>query len=226
MNFFRSLAEKSWVAQTAGVDLPIVSSQPEITQGKTALRFFIAVASVIFFLFTITFLSRTQFADFQALAGEVWQPFTDPTQLWLNTGVLLLAGIGIHWAFISAKQNNLNGAIIGLSFGMLTSLLFLIGQLYVWNHLISLGYFVTSNPANSFFYLLTCIHGLHLIGGIFGLIKITVKFVNHHSLEKLSTGLGLCKTYWHFLFLVWLLLFGLLTSTPETYKTIALLCGF
>ena len=43
---------------------------------------------------------------------------------------------------------------------------FLAGQLMVWWQLGSGGYAVDANPANSFFYLLTGLHGLHLMGGL------------------------------------------------------------
>jgi len=226
MSWLQHLAEKPWIPQAAGVDLPNHSIERKLNQARTASRFFIAVVSVIFFLFIITYLSRTQFPDFQALAGEPWQPFTEPGQLWVNSGFILFAGICLHWSYLSAKKNQLNTAIFGLSCAVFFSLLFIGGQLLVWRQLIDMGYFIHSNPANSFFYLFTSIHGIHLIGGILALVNITQKFIRKNSLEKLTAGLGLCTTYWHFLFLVWILLFALLTSTSETYNAIALLCGF
>ena len=55
---------------------------------RIALRFIMAIVSVLFFLFIITFLSRSQYPDFEALAGSPGNPFTDPTRLWLNTVLL------------------------------------------------------------------------------------------------------------------------------------------
>ncbi len=225
MSFFKTLGEKPWLAQTGEIPL-INNAEQTILKGKTALKFFLAVVGVIFFLFTVTFLSRTQFPDFMALSGEPWQPFTNPVQLWYNSVALLIGGIALQWAKVSAKENHLNRALAGIIVGIFFSLSFLIGQLLVWNQLYDLGYVLTSNPANSYFYLFTAVHGLHILGGLVALSKVTFQFIRKNSLTKLSAGISLCATYWHFLFVVWLLLFALLTSSPETYKTIAQLCGF
>lgn len=225
MNFFKALGEKPWLAQAGEVAL-INHAEQNIMKGKTALKFFLAVVGVIFFLFSVTFLSRTQFPDFMALSGEPWQPFTNPVQLWYNTGALLLAGAAMQWAKHSANVGQLNQALSGIIIGIFFSLSFLIGQLLVWNQLYDLGYVLTSNPANSYFYLFTAVHGLHILGGLLALSKVTFQFIRKNSLTQLSAGISLCTSYWHFLFVVWLLLFALLTSSPETYKTIAQLCGF
>jgi cytochrome c oxidase subunit 3 len=225
MSFFKTLGEKPWLAQVGEIPL-INNADQDILKGKTALRFFLAVVGVIFFLFTVTFLSRTQFPDFMALSGEPWQPFTNPIQLWYNTGALLASGIALQWAKLSAKANHLNGALAGIIIGIFFSLSFLIGQLLVWNQLYDLGYVLTSNPANSYFYLFTAVHGVHILGGLAALSKVTFQFIRKNSLSQLRAGISLCTSYWHFLFVIWLLLFALLTSSPETYKTIAQLCGF
>ena len=225
MNFFRTLGEKPWLAQ-AGEIAVINNSEQNILKGKTALNFLLAVVGVIFFLFTVTFLSRTQFPDFMALSGEPWQPFTNPVQLWYNTAALLLGGIGLQGAKLSAKANHFNKALVGIIIGIFFTLLFLVGQLLVWTQLYALGYVLTSNPANSYFYLFTAVHGLHILGGLVALSYVTFQFIRKNGVARLSSGISLCATYWHFLFVVWLLLFALLTSSPETYKTIAQLCGF
>ena len=65
------------------------------------------------------------------------------------------------------------------------------------------------------------------LGVVLALImRTSVRASGSANRDKLTASIGLCTTYWHFLFLVWLVLFALLTSTPETYKTLAALCGF
>jgi cytochrome c oxidase subunit 3 len=44
-------------------------------------------------------------------------------------------------------------------------------------------------------------------------------------LQALSASVELCAIYWHYLLALWLLLFALLTSTPQTYEAIAAFCG-
>jgi cytochrome c oxidase subunit 3 len=66
---------------------------------------------------------------------------------------------------------------VGLFVGGACTILFLLGQLMAWQQLNASGYFLASNPANSFFYLLTALHGLHLLGGLWVWGKTTVRLV-------------------------------------------------
>ena len=233
MNIIRQLLSKPWLSDDADITgsynqtqcLSVVQTQST----KTALVFFLMVVSVVFLLISITFLSRSQYPDFTALAGPPWLPFSNPTTLWVNSAFLLLASIAIRFAATSKPINERvthTRMVLALCLTGLFSCLFLIGQLLVWQQLTASGFAVNSNPANSYFYLFTGIHGLHLAGGFIALIRVVVTFVKHTDSERLTANLHLCVWYWHYLFIVWMLLFALLTATPDTYKTIALLCGF
>ena len=228
MNFFRQLISKPWLSSE--LDIPgSLSTSPMQQSAKTALIFFLLVVTVVFFLLTITFLSRSQYPDFMALAGAPWLPFTQPVTLWINSAMLFLASLSIRNAAIGQLINASEGrkrVMLSLCLTVLFSGLFLIGQLLVWKQLTESGFAVNGNPANSYFYLFTGIHGLHLAGGFMALLWVVIKFVKHADNERFSASLGLCVWYWHYLFIVWMLLFALLTATPDTYNTIALLCGF
>lgn len=113
----------------------------------------------------------------------------------------------------------------GLCGGGVFAIAFLTGQVWVWQQFVAWGYFVASNPANSFFYLLTGVHGLHLLGGLIAWGITVVKFLRHVPLPQLRVSVELCTTYWHYLLGLWFVLFALLTSTPQTYEAIARFCG-
>ena len=221
---FATLREKPWLdspqATASG------GNSTEIMKKKIALRFFLAVVSVLFSLFIITFLARSQFPDFEALAGQAWKPFTNATQLWINTAILFAASIAIQVALMCARKNAIVGANTALIVAAIFTTVFLCAQLLVWQQLTNLGYLVASNPANSYFYLFTAVHGMHLIGGLFILARIILRSKAKSSPANLVISASLCASYWHYLLVVWLLLFALLTSTPATYKTLAALCGF
>ena len=75
------------------------------------------------------------------------------------------------------------------------------------------GYFLTSNPANSFFYLITGMHGLHIVGGLVALAATTMKAWNADwRMDRLRLSVELCAMYWHFLLFVWLAVFVLLNG--------------
>ena len=78
----------------------------------------------------------------------------------------------------------------------------------------SSGYYATTNVANAFFYLFTTLHGLHLIGGLYFWGRTTSKFLSKNSkAEDIKHSIELCAIYWHFLLVVWLVLFGLMLFT-------------
>jgi cytochrome c oxidase subunit 3 len=116
---------------------------------------------------------------------------------------LLLSSAALQWATIAERQGAHRSARLGFVAGAVLSALFLLGQLWAWAVLHKLGYFLNTNPSSSFFYLLTAVHGLHLLGGLI-VAAWTVR-----SSERLQ----LFVTYWHFLTAVWVVLFGLIVLT-------------
>jgi cytochrome c oxidase subunit 3 len=85
--------------------------------------------------------------------------------------------------------------------------------LAAWDQLASSGYFAIGNPANGFFYALTGAHALHLIGGLVALSRTVSRLWHHRDMESIKLGVELCAVYWHYLLVVWLILFGLLLTT-------------
>ena len=104
MNILRMLRDKSWLHPTDAAIVAQYDGPDTQAAMRIMLRFLLAVVSVIFFLFIITFLSRSQYPDFQALAGPPWQPFTDPSRLWFNTALLACASLGMHMGLRSARS--------------------------------------------------------------------------------------------------------------------------
>lgn len=227
MPFFKTLKVKPWLPQEFEHQISLETSVLDRQQvTSTALRFFLAMITVIFFLFTITFLQRTQSFDFQALSGEPWLPFTDASLLWKNSGYLLLASISIVLAKKFAEQQSRYAIIISLTATTLFTLFFISGQLQVWQQLNQSGFYIYANPANSYFFLLTGVHVMHILGGVLVLMRCIWHFATDLSYQRIAASLKLCAVYWHYLFFMWLFLFVLLTSDAETFKTIALICGF
>ena len=105
----------------------------------------------------------------------------------------------------------------GLLAGGVSAVTFLIGQLLAWQQLRGAGYVLAGNPANSFFYLITGLHGLHLLGGLIALGRTTARAFSGLALPKLRLSIELCTMYWHFLLLVWLILLGLLTGSADDF---------
>ena len=91
---------------------------------------------------------------------------------------------------------------------------FITGQLLVWQHYVNLGQYASTNPANAFFYLFTALHGAHVLGGLFFWGRATTKlFTKNFNVLKIKQAIELCAIYWHFLLIVWFILFGLMIAT-------------
>jgi cytochrome c oxidase subunit 3 len=226
MNILRTLRDKPWLHPTAAATAAQYPGPDTTAAMRILLRFILAIVGVLFFLFIITFLARSQYPDFEALAGQPWQPFTDPSRLWFNTALLACASLAIQCGLGGTRAGKLNVTVAGISAAVFFTILFLVAQFDLWMHLQSMGFYIAGSPAASYFYLLTAIHGLHLIGGLVVLSNVVFRVWYDNNPQSLTAPLQLCTTYWHFLLGVWLVLFALLTSRPETINALAAMCGF
>ena len=173
---------------------------------KVGLGVFLAVATSLFALLISAYYMR--------MAGADWTTLAVPKVLWLNTGALILSSAAVQWTRAAAKRGHGGGVRTGLVAGGVFTFAFLAGQLWAWQQLNASGYFVAANPANAFFYLLTALHGLHLLGGLWVWGKATAKVWRGAGVGEVRLSVELCTVYWHYLLLVWLVLFALLLSTP------------
>ena len=128
-----------------------------------------------------------------------------PALLWLNTGVLVASSVALHRAQVAARRGQMGGVRDALLAGGVLALAFLAGQLLAWRQLDAAGYLLASNPANSFFYLLTAVHGLHVLGGLVALARATAKVWRGLDVHQVRLSVELCAIYWHFPS-VWLVL--------------------
>ena len=77
------------------------------------------------------------------------------------------------------------------------------------------------NPAGSFFYVLTALHGLHVLGGLVGWTIAARAVRRVTDAREAAWRIGLTARYWHFLLLVWLALYASFTwITPEVARII------
>jgi cytochrome c oxidase subunit 3 len=176
---------------------------------KIGLGVFLAVAGSLFALFVSAYSMRMGMVD--------WRTLPVPSLLWFNTGVLVVSSVALQWAYVAARRDDMENVFIGLCAGGTSAIAFLVGQLLAWQQLRSAGYFVASNPANSFFYMITAAHGLHLIGGLVALGRTTAKAWRGVEMVQMRLSVELCTIYWHFLLLVWLVLLGLLTGWTDDF---------
>lgn len=199
----QSLNTQPWVSDELA-DASTGSSL-DINPRALGLAAFLAVAVSLFALFVSAYTLRMEEPD--------WIPVRDPDLLWINTGFLVLASVAYHWTRNQAVAGRSDYLMVGLLVSGLLSFLFLFGQVATWQQLQEAGYVIGNNPANAFFYLLTAVHGLHLLGGLWVWGRSVQRVWTGAAADAVSLSIELCTIYWHFLLLVWVVLFGLLLST-------------
>jgi len=207
---------KPWVADQGKVDDLYAGDASSRAARKLALRVFLAVVAVLFFLLVTAYGTR--------MAYEDWRPSPQLGLLWANTFALMLASAALQWAQFSVRRGYMDAMRVGLLAGGAFTVVFLLGQVLAWRQLGTMAYFEVSNPAIAFFYLITGLHGLHILGGLVAWGRTFAKVWGNFDVAKVRHSVELCTLYWHFLLGVWLVLFGLL-FTGNNLDVLLKLCG-
>lgn len=172
---------------------------------KIALLAFLAVATSLFMLFFSAYRLRMEYPD--------WIALDDPNILWLNTIFLFIASIFYQQAKTAVQRNNEGKVRVALIMAGVFTFCFLAGQYWAWQQMHDQGMFLYSNPANAFFYVLTGVHAIHILGGLWVWASSSIKAWSGVEAYKIRTTVELCTLYWHFLLLIWLIMFYLLLDT-------------
>ncbi len=151
-------------------------------------------------------------------AAPDWQHFRLPMILYLNTLLLLISSVTLESsrrgiAAISgdapqhgARLQTVSGLYLTLALGVL----FVAGQVVAWRNLAAQGLFLATSPSSAFFYVFTALHGLHVLGGLTGLLYVLQR-VRRATDAVPRTALAAATLYWHFMAVLWLYLLLLLT---------------
>ena len=213
MNILHHLTTKPWEATA---ELPLLQQHSNQQNKRAALKVFLGVVTVLFILLIVAYAGR--------MAYEDWRPAPQIRLMWTNTLVLFLASLGLELAQHAVRRGQQKLLIRSLLAAGLCTFLFLLGQAQAWRELGALVFFQVTNPAIAFFYLITGLHGLHLLGGLVVWGQTLARLWRGCAIEKVRHSVELCTLYWHFLLLVWLVLFGLL-FTGNNLDELMIICG-
>ena len=135
--------------------------------------------------------------------------------LWLNTLILAASSLALdvgawlgrrrQWVASSGSL----GAALALGAG------FLLGQAQAWRQLIDAGVFLPASPHSSFFYMMTGAHGVHVVAALVVLAWASLRTWTgggRYDFRRWTNTLGTARTFWHFLFGVWVIVFLVLAS--------------
>ncbi len=202
------LMSKPWLEQGA-TDQYAGLESTGVPTAKLGLGVFLAVVGCLFALFASAYFMRMELSD--------WRSPPLPGVLWFNTSILVLSSVALHIAVLAARKDQPDTLRLALLTGGLTALAFLAGQVTAWRELSAGGYLLAGNPATSFFYLLTGIHGLHIAGGLVALGRTGVKAWRGAPRDLMRQSVELCAMYWHFLLFIWLAILVLLAGWANDF---------
>jgi cytochrome c oxidase subunit 3 len=176
------------------------ASKPLAMQPKRfALWIFIASVIMLFAALTSAYMVRQ--------ADGNWLLFDLPSTFWTTTIIILISSATMHWAYLAAKRDNIAAAKVAISITSVLGVAFLVGQFLAWSELVQRNVYFVGNPSGSFVYVLSGLHGLHIVGGVVFLLVVLVATFRYKVHAKSLSQIEMCATYWHFLDGLWLYLF-------------------
>lgn len=168
-----------------------------VDPARLAIWLFLGVVAMLFAAFASAYLIR--------MASGDWIQVRLPGILWLNTVVLVVSSVALELARM--RSGALGRRWVGATAAL--GALFLAGQIVAWSDLVRQGVFVPTSPHSAFFYILTGLHGLHLLGGLayLGYVWVQIGSVDAARAAWLERQ---AATYWHFMGGLWVFLFAML----------------
>ncbi|MEM1167616.1 MAG: heme-copper oxidase subunit III [Cyanobacteria bacterium P01_H01_bin.35] len=147
---------------------------------------------------------------YRANAG-VWPPEETEVELLLptiNTIILVSSSFVIHKGDTAIKKNDISGMRLWYLVTAIMGIIFLGGQVYEY---MTLGYGLTTNVFSNCFYVMTGFHGLHVFVGVLLILGVLWRSrrAGHYNNEK-HVGIEMAEIYWHFVDIIWIVLFTLL----------------
>lgn len=166
---------------------------------KFAMWIFVATVGMLFAALTSAYIVRQ--------AEGNWLYFDLPSLLNWTTATILISSITMQLAYWSAKKDQLDMVKVWVSATMVLGLVFLVGQFLSWKQLVAQNVYFVGNPSGSFLYVLTGLHGLHIVSAIIYLMIVMVSSYRFKIHSRSMAQIEMCTTYWHFLGGLWLYLF-------------------
>jgi cytochrome c oxidase subunit 3 len=166
---------------------------------KFGMWLFMVSVVMLFVAFTSAYVVKQ--------SDGVWLDFELPALFDYTTAIIILSSVSMHWALIAARKNLIKMIRLALGVTFALGVLFLVGQYLAWGELVEAGVYFVGNPSGSFLYVLTGVHGVHLISAVIFLIFVLISAFQYKVHSKSLIQLEICTTYWHFLGGLWLYLY-------------------
>lgn len=184
----------------------------------TSVTLFAALSSVYLWKRSHLFFGGTANAYISA-----WTSISIPPLLWWNTALLVISSVALELArreyfreevvmdeWFGIAHPTLRRALPWELVSLVSACAFVAGQVYVWGMLQRQGIFLGSGPSSQFYYFLTGLHALHLVGGMIVLLWAMLALFIGRSFESRQIAIDITAWYWHAITIVWFGIFALL----------------
>ena len=180
--------------------------------GLLAMRLALVSITALFATIGIVYFSR-------ARSGPNWQHIRVPHLLWLSTGIILASSWTLENARAWLGRKDGHRYIRSLTVTMCIGAAFLASQVLALQELVMQGIYLRHNPHSSLFWILTVVHGFHLLGGMGALCYLLIRASNDPPIVifdyvRQRSRFAVSALYWHFLTAIWLGIFLCLLLWP------------
>jgi cytochrome c oxidase subunit 3 len=139
-----------------------------------------------------------------------WLVFQLPDIFFLSSSVIVISSITLLISKNALKTNNFKLVSLGLFATLVLGIAFCILQFKAWEYLFAQKIVFagrSSNVAGSILYVITFMHFVHIIAGLIALLVTFIKSTKHQYTSEKHLGFSLCSIFWHFLDILWVILF-------------------
>ena len=181
-----------------------------LSNEKLAMWTFIGSEALFFGAFISTYLLYVGRTGDGPTPNEIFDiPFTS-----VSTFILLMSSLGMVLALAAIQANDMRRFRIWVLATALMGSTFLAGQFYEFTVFVAEGFALPTSPFSSSFFVLTSFHGLHVAVGILMLITLWVLSMMGRLPQQMHTTVEYVGLYWHFVDIVWILIFTVIYLIP------------
>jgi len=183
-----------------------INNSTGVSNKKLLMWAFLGSDVMFFGTFIATFMGYRN----KSLNGPYPSDTLDIPITTVSTFVLLMSSLGIVLALHYLKESKMGLAKLWLFAVILMGLTFMGFQVYEFSHFAHIGMTPQVNLFGSTFFTLTSLHGAHVSLGILWLGFLLYNEFNGNLTSKNAVDLEIAGLYWHFVDIVWIVIFALL----------------
>jgi cytochrome c oxidase subunit 3 len=166
----------------------------------------------LFIVSSIMIFAGLTSAYILASADANWRPLKLPLAMFVSTGLIVLSSGSMHWAWLSAKRNNLVQLRLALGLTFVLGCAFLACQVAAYQWLNAHGFYLVGVDKNApYLFVISGLHAMHIVSGLLFVLFVLINALRFRVHSKSMLSITQLATFWHFIDVLWLYLFVFFT---------------